>query len=199
MRVVAGFVVAVVLLAAIAGMWFVPSGRSTSHRESGLSAAASQPRADINGTERAEKLDAEGITNPNLVPASESGLRDTDLVIGVVAFGEARAYLKRALAYYPERHIVNDKFGDVSVTVTHCDVTSCTRVLTNGKEGDSVNVRCGGWSDKKGMSLLVDELEYSQLSKDVPLQDVSHVVTTWKEWRTLHPKSMVYLGAVFIN
>ena len=186
MRIVAGFFVAALLLSAIAGMWLIPSR---------------QPAAGPPGikTELAEKLDAEGITNPKLVSASESGLLDTDLVIGVVAFGEARAYLQRALAYYPERHVVNDKFGDVPVTVTHCDVTSCTRVLTKGKKDAPVNVRCGGWSDKKGMALIVDELEYPQLSKDVPLQDVSHVVTTWKEWRALHPESMVYLGALFIN
>ncbi len=103
-----------------------------------------------------------------------------------------RHYLQSAFAHRPERHIVNDKLGNVPVTITHCDLTSCTRVLTSVKEGGSLSVRC--WSPADGMALLVNELEYTQLSKDVPLQDVSHVVTTWKEWRAVQPQSKVYVG-----
>lgn len=192
-RRLSGGFVAILLLSTIAAAWFIAGNRTTA-QEDGAADAKLPPTVVLpEQPSSAQLFDVEGVTNPKLLLAKDSGLRDDDLVIGVVAFGETHAYLTSAFARLPERHIVNDKFGDVPVTITHCDLTSCTRVLSSGEKG-TLNVRCGGWSPEDGMALLVDEREFSQASKDIPLKDVSYVVTTWKEWNTAHPETKVYEG-----
>jgi hypothetical protein len=32
-----------------------------------------------------------------------------------------------------------------------------------------------------------------QSSTDVPLEDIEALVTTWQEWKTSHPETMVFL------
>lgn len=142
-------------------------------------------------------LDVAGVSDPQLVSAEESGLRDDDIVIGVEAFGVSRAYLRSAFDREPQRHVVNDRFGSVPVTITHCDSTRCTRVLTSGNGDNAVEIHCGGWLDIQEMALLIGEKMYPQSSPDIPLKDVPFIVSTWKEWREKHPNSQVYRGEVW--
>jgi hypothetical protein len=139
-------------------------------------------------------LDISGVNDPRLVTAVESGIKDDDIVIGVVAFGESRAYLRSAFDGAPDRHIVNDKFGSVPVSITHCDRTRCTRVLTSDTLQNSINIRCGGWLAVQEMALLVDSTTYAQSSQEIPLEDLPFVVTTWKAWVSTHPGALVYVG-----
>jgi hypothetical protein len=139
-------------------------------------------------------LDVAGVSDPMLVSAEESRLRDDDIVIGVAAYGESRAYLRRAFDRDPQRHVVNDSFASIPVSITHCDKTRCTRVLTRGKANEPIEIHCGGWLDIQEMALVIGEKMYPQSSSQIPLTDVPFVVSTWKEWREKHPNSLVYVG-----
>jgi hypothetical protein len=140
-------------------------------------------------------MDVSGVNDPHFVSAVESGIKDEDIVIGVVAFGESRAYLRSAFNFNgsPAPHIVNDKFGSIPVSITHCDRTRCTRVLTSDTQS-SIKIRCGGWLDVQEMALIVGDKTYPQSSQEVPLQDLPFVVTTWKDWVAAQPKTQVYVG-----
>lgn len=144
----------------------------------------------------AVSCDVAGVIVPPLVSADESGLLDDEIVIGVSAFGESRAFLQSAFDQATDRHVVNDVMGLVPVTITHCDRTRCTRVFTSGDPKETMNIRCGGWLEIQEMSLLVGDQEFAQSSSEIPLTDVPFVVSTWKEWRESHPDSMVYMGSV---
>jgi hypothetical protein len=141
------------------------------------------------------QLDVPAVVEPLLVPASHAALVANEPVIGVVAFGEARAYVKRSLAGRPERHVVNDRVGLNSIAVTHCNRTDCTRVLALSSEAGLLDVRCGGWLAEQEMALLVGDKTYRHSSPDIPLQDVPFVVTTWEKWKSAYPESQVYVGS----
>jgi hypothetical protein len=139
-------------------------------------------------------VDFAGVSNPQLIPAEKCGLRDNDIIIGVNVFGESRAYLQLALGGLPDRHLVNDVISTIPVTITYCDRTQCTRVLSSGSVKEAVSIRCGGWLAVQEMALLVDGKKYAQSSPEIPLMDLPFEISTWKEWQQKHPDSMVYLG-----
>lgn len=139
-------------------------------------------------------VDFAGVREPVMIPAEQVMLDDDEIVIGVEAAGESRAYLRQAFADRPDRHIVHDQLGSLPVAVTYCERTDSTRVFA-GKPGESsLDLRCGGWLPVQEMSLLVGEREYAHSSPHIPLADVPFVVTTWKEWRESKPDSLIYLG-----
>lgn len=139
-------------------------------------------------------VDLAGVRDPVMIPAEQVMLDDNEIVIGVVAAGESRAYVRHAFADRPDRHIVHDQFGSLPVAITYCERTDCTRVFAGKPGEDSLDLRCGGWLPVQEMSLLVGEREYAQSSSEIPLADVPFVVTTWKEWRQSKPDSLIYLG-----
>src|SRR4051794_31936232 len=118
---VAGMMVVACLLFAISGIWLgaahlraiTPERKPPSEPEL-QPAAISAPLFPY----MSQSLDVAGVTNPRLVSAAQSGLLDNDIVIGVIAFGEARAYLQSAFAHQAGLHVVNDKLGNIPVTVT---------------------------------------------------------------------------------
>ena len=56
-------------------------------------------------------------TDLEVVPASESGLRDDEMVLGVVVEGEARAYPVN-LMWEPQNEVLNDTLGGAAITAT---------------------------------------------------------------------------------
>jgi hypothetical protein len=140
-------------------------------------------------------MDVAGVNKPLMVQVKDCDLHDDEIVIGVNVFGESRAYLRSAFDLPVHQHIVNDVIDSIPVTITHCDRTRCTRVLTNSKQDRSVDVRCGGWLATQEMAILVGQTRYPQSSSDIPLVDLPFAMSTWKAWREEHPNSMVYLGA----
>jgi len=142
----------------------------------------------------AQRLSVAGVKNPSLLRADAATLVDDEIIIGVTAFGESRAYVRRAFDRLARRHVVHDQFGSTPVTITHCDRTRFTRVFISKDGKTQCDVRCGGWLEEQEMALLVDGKEYSQSAQDIPLDDLDFVVTTWKEWRETQPNSRVYIG-----
>jgi len=140
------------------------------------------------------EVDIPGIADPTFVPVEKADLKDDDLVIGVIAFGEARAYLKRAFAKGLTSHVLLDQFGATRVTVTHCDLSNCTRVFSSTMENSLGDIHCGGWMAEQELALLIAGKKYPQSSKEIPFDDLPYLITTWDKWRGEHPRSAVYLG-----
>ena len=140
-----------------------------------------------------------GKVRPPTVPAARADLPDDEKVVGVVIGKQARAYWVRALSG-PTNHIVNDLVGGAPLSVVHCDELRCSRVFT-GQGGEPLPIWTVGFSD--GLLIRVNDSAYRQ--KDLtpvgeggagpfPYAEVKFEETTWKEWRTAHPDTDVYVG-----
>lgn len=139
------------------------------------------------------RADIPGVVQPTFASAEDFPLSDHEIVIGVAAFGEAKAYVRRAFSELDD-HIVHDRFGDTQVTITHCNRNRCTRVFTATDDQDLTTMHCGGWMEEQEMALLIGDERYEQSSAEIPFDEVAYVVTTWGKWRKEHPQSLVYLG-----
>lgn len=139
------------------------------------------------------------VRNPAVKPASEVKLADKEMVIGVVVEGKARAYRRDGLKSM-FRHVVDDVVKKVPVSVTYCDRDGCIRVFTADHRGKVLELDQMGFDD--GLLLLLEGVAYKQKtgqprdpeSDASKLQTLSHTLTTWKEWRTQHPDTDIYLG-----
>jgi hypothetical protein len=181
---------AVALVAMVALLIYSFTARGVATRK-----AAEPPRRTAPpGGYPAMSLDFPGVRDPELVPTDQVMLDDDEVVIGIEAFGEARAYIRRSFENRPDRHIVHDQINAIPVAITHCDRTGYTRVLTAGPGEGSLDLRCGGWLPEQEMSLLVGDREYAQSSRELPLADLPFVEMTWKEWREKQPVSLIYVG-----
>ena len=140
-----------------------------------------------------------GILRPHTYRADTAPLGDGDEVIGVMAGGKARAYLVAAFAGQ-ERHVVNDLVAGRPVTVTHCDLSNCTRVFTNSNQGQVLDIACGG--RYRGSLLLAtpagiclqDDAAANPGMPAVPYEQLPFTLTTWGEWKHLHADTDAYVG-----
>lgn len=176
------------MLGSLAAMFFAPASPPPTTRHE----TVESPETDESSTWRRyppRTLDLPGVTAPKLVPASSVHLAADEVVIGVKESGQARAYLARAFHGDPAKHLVRDQLGEATVVVTHCDRNGCTRVF----KAPSADVRVGGWTGEE-LELLVDDVRYPQDSQQIPLDDVSFVVTSWKQWRDENPGTLIYSG-----
>ncbi len=148
-------------------------------------------------------LKVQGVVHPSLCLPEQVSLPPDALVIGVEVNGEPRAYVVEAFEVFEvddpndlSVHVVNDVLGNEPVSITHCNLTHSTRVLTHlvepGDHAEPLDVRVGGWEN--GMLLVVDNALYSHHATDVPLVDVPYLTTTWGHWLADHPDSLVYTG-----
>jgi hypothetical protein len=146
-------------------------------------------------------VDVAGVVNPQFTAASDAHLDSEEMVIGVAAFGEARAFLRNSMVARPERHLIHDVFGGVKVTITHCDISGFTRVFRETPGHDLLELRCGGltpvgrFGSKKEMALMVGDRRLPHSSKEIPFDELPFVETTWGEWRKAHPNSPVFIRA----
>ncbi len=138
------------------------------------------------------------IDNPPMVKASEADFLDDDeYVLGVTVGKESRAYPTRFTWWH---HFINDQIGDTPYLVSYCSVCNTgirfdRRVngktllfdfygLYNGvvimceRETESVFLQVAGRAIKGPMT--------GTTLKTQPLLD-----TTWKEWKKLHPNTLV--------
>jgi hypothetical protein len=140
-----------------------------------------------------------GVNRPPTVPAAAADLADDEPVIGIVVAGRPRAYRLKALAAMTG-HVVNDVVAGSAVTVTHCDRTHCTRIFT-ASISEPLPIMTGGY--KEGLLLKVGDGFYHQAdgtsSSDphgapLPLALLDYKQVSWKEWRTAHPDTDVYVA-----
>lgn len=141
----------------------------------------------------------EGVSNPEFIGAEECGLQDPAKIIGVVINGQARAYPLIRLSAMVD-HVVNDNVVDAEgknlpFTVTYCDMTDCVRVVQSSSETTANSLEIGtlGLLDK-GLALKWKGKDFKQMEQVEGLNDVPYKRTTWGEWKTEYPDSVVYKG-----
>lgn len=138
-----------------------------------------------------------GLDNPKMIKAAEADLLDDDYVLGVTVNGESRAYPTRYVWFH---HVVNDKIGDAPFAVTYCSVCNTGIRYDLRLDGKTLSLDFYGlysgvvalydretesvWPQAEGRAVL-GPLAGKQL-KIQPLLD-----TTWKEWKKLHPDTLV--------
>lgn len=141
------------------------------------------------------------LDRPNVVSAGEAGwLKDRHVVFGVVAGGAARAYPKRILAWH---ELARDELGGVPLALVYC--TLCGSVIPWISEvgGTELTFGTSGLLYRSN-KLMFDERTKSLWSaldgrpvvgplagKELRLERLPVVTTTWGEWRTLHPETTV--------
>jgi hypothetical protein len=142
-----------------------------------------------------------GIQQPATVAADKAHLDESAEIIGVSAGGKDRAYVVRGFDL-PVWHVVNDLLGDVPVTVTYCDRCDFAKVFSGREHGAVLEIAVGGWVNNR-MMLRLGNLFFMQdkdptggaAMKVAAVVEYPHQRTTWKEWKTVHPETDVYLGS----
>jgi hypothetical protein len=129
---------------------------------------------------------------PEILLAEEVAVPDNAAVIGVSSGDYCRAYLVDAFTESDSCQVVNDLLGPFPVTVTYCTRSKYCRVLTS-RGSDLLSVSVAGHSDR-GLELSVGGRRYAQSDPQLPLEDCSFQTTTWRDWKSQHPNTDIYLG-----
>jgi Protein of unknown function (DUF3179) len=130
----------------------------------------------------------------------EATLRDDDLVIGVVAGGEARAYPVN-LMWEPVNEVLNDTLGGQPITATWCPIAHSAVVYDGARGKDRLELGAVGLRD--GVFILYDRKTRSWWSQVAGtavqgplagerLVKLASTVTTWAAWRREHPETSVW-------
>ena len=158
---------------------------------------------------RLDEIDWGGVTvngippleYPEHLPAGEAAyLDDDDVVFGIAAGGQTRAYPKRILAWH---EMALDRLGGAELTIVYC--TLCGTVIPYESVVDGEHIRFG----TSGLLYRSNKLMFDHGTRSlwntfegVPvvgtlvgsgrrLTHRSVVTTTWGEWRRMHPETTV--------
>ena len=142
------------------------------------------------------------LNNPAMVPASEeSYMGAAEPVFGISLNGDSRAYPLRIMDWH---EMANDVVGGVPVSLAYCTLCG-SGIAYDGRGSDGVTYTFGS----SGFLFRSNKLMYdrqtrslwNQLTGDpvlgslagtgVKLNLLPVVVTTWEEWKTQHPDSLV--------
>jgi hypothetical protein len=152
---------------------------------------------------QAEAWDMPGIAQPPALPLDKAPLDDDTPVIGVLASGKARAYLVEAFEHGPASHVVNDVLGRVPISVTHCDISGCTRVFTAAASDQPLELSVVGIRDRRLVLKFAGHMYCQETSESLdregvplPCREYPAELTVWSDWRQAHPESDVYMGTV---
>jgi hypothetical protein len=146
------------------------------------------------------------LDRPPHVPAAEAGyLLPDELVFGVSAGGEHRAYPRRILSWH---EMANDVVGGEPVTLSFCTLcNSAVLYAGRGPAGEALTFGTSGllYRSNKLMvdrptgtlwSNLTGEAVVGPLAAPLPgatarLEPLPVTLTTWAEWRGRHPETTV--------
>ncbi|MDH3640328.1 MAG: DUF3179 domain-containing protein [Gammaproteobacteria bacterium] len=139
------------------------------------------------------------IDNPQFLAVKQAvSLADTDRVLGVRQNGVAKAYPIRILNYH---EIVNDKFGSDGVVVSYCPLCGTGMAFSADIDGRTRSFGVSGllynsdvlFYDRETESLwsqiLTKAVSGSMRGTKLKLLATTH--TTWRDWRTRHPDTVV--------
>ncbi len=139
------------------------------------------------------------INNPRFESATSARwLRDDDRVLALVINGQAKAYPIKILDWH---EIVNDKVGDQHFTVTYCPLCGTGVVFAANIAGTALIFGVSGLLYNSDV-LLYDRNSdslWSQLMgkaiagklKGTELPQIPATHTSWKNWRQMHPDTLV--------
>lgn len=141
------------------------------------------------------------LDHPKHVSAAEATyLEDDNIVFGFYLDGEARAYPKRILAWH---ELALDRVGERELAIVYCTLCGTVipfdarvggRVLTFGTSGLLYRSNklmfdhetASLWSSLTGEPVVGPVVELNLKLSALPV-----VTTTWREWRTRHPDTLV--------
>jgi hypothetical protein len=139
------------------------------------------------------------IDDPAFVGADGVGFLDPgDPVFGVALNGAVKAYPQKILV---QHEIVNDRLGDLPVTVTYCPLTGTVQGFERGETTFGVSGRL--INNNLVMYDRSTEAWWPQmLATSIPgpwnpgpgtrsLREFGLVWTTWEQWQDLHPDTQV--------
>ena len=139
------------------------------------------------------------IDNPMFAEIQNSHfMSDSDTVIGLEINGDAKAYPIFILVWH---EIVNDRVGDVPVSVTYCPLCYTNQVFERIIDGQEVEFGTSGklynsnllmydrytesyWSQALGTAVKGELTGYE-------LNLIPFDVITWGDWKKLHPDTLV--------
>ena len=138
------------------------------------------------------------IDKPKFVSASDAGLRDSDLVLGLDINGDVRAYPLDILVWH---EIVNDNVGGEPVAATYCPLCFTNQVFKRTIDGQVAEFGTSGklynsnlvMYDRTSESLWSQALGQAIVGEHAgrKLERVPFDVAFWKEWKALYPDSKV--------
>ncbi len=139
------------------------------------------------------------LDEPDFVTAEKAAYLDEhDLVVGLADASEAKAYPLRILNWH---EIVNDRAVGRAVAVTYCPLTGSAVVFDRGQGQEELSFGVSGLLYQSNLLMFdrTSESLWSQLAgravagarTGTPLEVVPSTVTTWKEWKKIHPTTRV--------
>jgi hypothetical protein len=142
------------------------------------------------------------IIHPPMLAASQvtNQVTETDLVLGVVVNGKARAYPINMLNG-PRREIINDTLGDQPIVAMWCHLCHSAIVFDRRIDEQVLTFQVSGmlWnktldmydSESKSLWSLLLAKGMTGPKKDRELKTLPSELTTWKKWKSLHPETTV--------
>ncbi|HAA15794.1 MAG TPA: hypothetical protein DCE41_30425 [Cytophagales bacterium] len=139
------------------------------------------------------------LTSPDMFSVSQATyLKSDDYVLGLNYNGEAKAYPIRIMNYH---EVVNDRFGDKAVVITYCPLCGSGIGFSREVNEETLSFGVSGLLyqsdvllyDKQTESLW-SQLEMKAISgseSGTPLKPIALELTTWKDWKTQHPNTVV--------
>ncbi len=141
------------------------------------------------------------LDRPEMISVEEADyLADRNMVFGIEINGDARAYPKRILAWH---EMFKETVGGVSVNGVYC--TLCGTVILYKTEHKGVHYELGTSGFLYRSNKLMYDHETESLwntldgepvvgplvGKDIKLEPLYVVTTTWGEWKKRHPETTV--------
>lgn len=141
------------------------------------------------------------LRNPQMIQAGEAAyLADSDIVFGLEVNGDLRAYPRRILAWH---EMFTDHIGGVPVVGVYCTLCG-TMILYNTRYEGVVHALGTSGFLYRSNKLMYDKASSSLWNtlwgtpvigplagRDISLERMSVVTTTWGEWRRRHPSTSV--------
>lgn len=139
------------------------------------------------------------INQPKFLKAGEARyLKPQDRVLGIVRQGVAKAYPIRILDWH---EIVNDRFEDEAIAVTYCPLCGTGMAFDADVGGKTLNFGVTGLLYNSDVLLydLQTQSLWSQILgtavsgpfKGEKLKSIPITHTTWADWKTRHPQTLV--------
>ena len=141
------------------------------------------------------------LNNPEMIPVREATyLDDENIVFGVTVDGEARAYPKRILAWH---EMVKDEIGGRRMTGVYCTLCGAMILYDSNVAGTQHELGTSGFLYRSNKLMYDHETQslWSTLTGEpvigplvgqgIELKTLPVVTTTWKEWVTRHPDTLV--------
>lgn len=141
------------------------------------------------------------LRQPKMIAAKDAKyLEDSNIVFGLEVNGDARAYPKRIMAWH---EMFVDEVGGVPVAGVYC--TLCGSMILYKTEHNGVNHQIGTSGFLYRSNKLMYDKETQSLwntlwgrpvigklvGKDIELERMGIVTTTWGEWKKRHPGTKV--------